>query len=78
MSTQLNLELNNLRKIIEQSPKNKALLFAYLNGDEITTEYTTDEESMANLFYNLFTHHPQLLGPALKASQVVIGVKNKG
>ena len=75
MDNQLNKALERAKKVIDKNPKDKAMLFAYLNGDKITTDFTDDKDALTNLFYNLFTHHPQLLEPALKASQAVLDVK---
>ncbi len=77
MNKQLNTALEAVKKTVEKQPKDKALLFAYLNKDKITTEFTNNQDSMINLFYNLFTHHPTLIEPALKASQAVLGVKGE-
>ncbi len=77
MNKQLNKALEYVKASVESKPKEKALLFAYLNDNKITTEFSNDSDSMTNLFYNLFTHHPQLLEPALRASKAVLGVKGE-
>ncbi len=74
MDNQLNKALDKAKKAIDKHPKDKAMLFAYLNGAKITTDFTTDKDALTNLFYNLFTHHDELVQPALNALKVVLDV----